>query len=114
MNNQLRVKAALFNLRAGNPQGADSEKFHARRYHLPFPKIAVNNVDCYVDCETLDFKNAFQLKQPVYQLHAKLTVEPHLLVHVISTGVILDLVISNLIVKKLNLFVRLKHVGLGP
>jgi hypothetical protein len=67
-----------------------------------------------VDCETLDFKSAFQLKQPVYKLHAKLAVEPHLLVHVISTRVILDLVISNLIVKQLNLFVGLEHVGLGP
>ena len=34
--------------------------------------------------------------------------------HVISTGVILDLVIPNLIIKQLNLFVGLKHVGLGP
>jgi hypothetical protein len=66
---------------------------------LPLKEISVDYVNGDVNCETLNFEYAFEFKKPVYEIHAHLAVNTHLLVHIVTTRVVLDLIISNTVVK---------------
>lgn len=99
---------------ASDSERTDSQEFHTGGNHLTLPKIPIDYVHSNVHGDALDFKGALKLEKPVDELEAQLSVEALLLLHVVTAGVVLDLVIADLIVKHLDVFHGCECIRLSP
>ena len=114
LNQTLRRQFSLLCLNTSRAQCSDSKKLHAGWNHLSLGEIPVDNVDSDMNWNTLKLEVWLHLKEPVNKIHAHLLSNSALLRHVVKAGVIVHFFITNLIVKFLDMFWRIKFVWLRP